>query len=185
MTIPTRFATTLFAALLVSATVWAGPGNVTDPGLPRALPADGPVAVSWTDPAQFIEIRHSRNRFEAVRGDWVREIAAYLREDTARHLPQGDRLDVTITDINRAGEYEPSDNGSYSIRYMRDIYPPRINLRFKLTGADGTVLAQGARELTDPGYLTASLTLTDTDPLRYEKKLVDDWQRQEFDAAGL
>ena len=42
--------------------------RVTDPDYPRSLEAEGPVAVSWDDPASFTEIRHSRDRFDASRG---------------------------------------------------------------------------------------------------------------------
>ena len=57
--------------------------NVTDPDRPRALPGDGPVHVEWTDPAQFSELRYSRNRWEAQQGDWVTQLAEYLQERAA------------------------------------------------------------------------------------------------------
>lgn len=184
------FATTLpaclLAGLLATGNAIASPATVTDPGLPRSLPEQGPVSVQWTDPSQFSELRYSRNRWEAKRGDWVRDLAEYLRKSAAAQLPPGERLDVTITDIKRAGEYEPGHGGSAdSVRYLRDIYPPRIDLEFKLLGQDGQVLAEGTRKLVDPGYLSRSLRVTDTDPLRYEKQLIDDWSRKQFRTAGL
>src|SRR3546814_6438044 len=63
---------------------------------------------------------------------------------------------------------------------MRDVYPPRITLDFKLVGADGNVLAQGTRELSDIAYLQRGSLLADSDQLRYEKRLIDDWLRKEF-----
>src|SRR3546814_11046902 len=63
---------------------------------------------------------------------------------------------------------------------MRDVYPPRITLDFKLVGADGNVLAQGTRELSDIAYLQRGSPLADSDQLRYEKRLIDDWLRKEF-----
>src|SRR3546814_8485015 len=63
------------ACMLATGVAWAGPSDVTDPEAPRSLPADGPVDVRWTDPAQFTEIRRSGNRREARRGDWVHELA--------------------------------------------------------------------------------------------------------------
>lgn len=173
------------AGLLALGSAWGRASDVTDPNLPHSLPYEGPVSVSWTDPAQFREIRYSGNRYEAKRGDWVRDLAKYLRKDVARQLPQGARMDVTITDVDRAGEYEPGLDRLHSARFMRDIYPPRIDLTFKLVGADGAVLAEGTRKLTDPGYLVNNMRLTDTDPLRYEKQLIDKWRRQEFKTAGL
>lgn len=171
----------LLAGMFAASGAWARTTNVTDPELPRSLPDEGPVAVQWTDPAKFTEIRYSRNRWEASRGDWVRDLAEYLRKRAAGQLPQGSRLEVTITDIDRAGSYEPwRGMRADSIRFMRDIYPPRIDLTFTLTGADGRVLAQGTRELADLSYLMGSTRVGDTDPLRYDKQLIDDWVRREF-----
>lgn len=159
--------------------------TVTDPAAPRALPADGPVSVAWTDPATFSEIRLSGNRWEAERGDWVVQLARYLRQRAAARLPAGQTLEVTITDIRRAGNYEdwhgPQAN---DVRIVRDLYPPRITLHFVLHGADGAVLAQGDRKLSDLGFLQDATRLDDSDPLRFEKRLIDDWLRREFPAEG-
>src|SRR3546814_9953927 len=65
---------------------------------------------------------------------------------------------------------------------MRDVYPPRITLDFKLVGADGNVLAQGTRELSDIAYLQRGSPLADSDQLRYEKRLIADWMRKELRA---
>ena len=184
-----KFRAPLVARILAGATVfmlfagaaWAGPSDVTDPDAPRSLPAEGPVDVRWTDPAQFTEIRRSGNRREARQGDWVHDLAEYLRKRASDRLRDGQRLEVTITDITRAGSYEPWHGISAdTIRFMRDIYPPRITLDFKLVGADGNVLAQGTRELSDIAYLQRGSPLGDSDRLRYEKRLLDDWLRKEF-----
>jgi hypothetical protein len=60
-----------------------------------------------------------------------------------------------------------------------DVYAPRIRLDFRLTDRDGKVLSAGPRELRDPLYLTRAVRLA-TDPLRYEKNLVQDWFQREF-----
>lgn len=175
----------LLAGLFVAGNAGARITKVTDPDLPRSLPDEGPVAVQWSDPEKFTEIRYSHNRWEASRGDWVRDLAQYLRKRAPEHLPPGSRLEVTFTDIDRAGDFEPWRGIRVdSIRFMRDIYPPRIDLTFTLTGADGDVLAQGTRELADMAYLMGSTRLGDTDPLRYDKQLIDDWLRKEFKAGA-
>lgn len=173
---------TLLLSLLLAGPAAAG-SDVTDPDAPLALPGQGPVDVRWTDPAQFSELRHSGNRSEARRGDWVRQLAEYLREEAAPRLAPGQRLSVTLTDVERAGDYEPWRGiDADRVRFMRDIYPPRIALDFTLTGADGQVLAQGTRKLSDTAYLQRGSRLGDSDPLRYEKRLLDDWLRREFAA---
>lgn len=159
--------------------------DVTDPDLPRSLPASGPVHVEWTDPAQFSDIRQSSNPSAARRGDWVRGIASYLQKRAATRIPSGDTLDITITDIRRAGDYEPWRGFSSSdTRFIRDLYPPRIELTFRQTGRDGQVVDEGERKLTDLGFLMSASTIGDTDALRFEKRLVDDWLRKEFEPVS-
>jgi hypothetical protein len=176
----TLFLLPLLAALAVAPAL--ARSNVTDPSLPRALPTDGPVSVEWTDPAQFSDLRFSNNRWEAQQGDWVTTLARHLQQQAARRLPAGQQMDVTITDIQRAGRYEPWMGINYShVRVMRDIYPPRMTLQLRITGADGQVLSEGERKLSDMSYLQSSTQL-DTDNLRYEKRMIDDWLRRELPA---
>ena len=175
-------------AALAAALALAAPAaatSVTDPDYPRSLDAEGPVAVSWTDPAGFTELRYSRNRFEARRGDWVRDLARYIAKRAARELAPGERLEVEITDIERAGEFEWAAGRSDHVRVVRDIYPPRIVLNYTLHGSDGEVAGGGERELTDLGFLHRSAgTVSMSDALRHEKRLVDDWVRRDLADRG-
>jgi len=172
------FASVLLAALSLPAL--AAQSNVTDPNLPRALPAQGPVSVSWTDPAQFTDIRNSPNRWEAQRGTWVTDLAGYLRQAAAKQLPPGQTLDVRITDIHRAGEYEPWHGPSADhIRFLKDIYPPRLSFDYTLHDASGKVVDQGQAKLVDLSYLMGVRPM-DSDPLRYEKRMIDQWTRREL-----
>lgn len=174
----------LLLAALLAGHADARTTSVTDEDYPRALEGDAPVAVSWTDPAQFSEIRNSRNRWEARRGDWVRQLAEHLQEEAEAHLAQGERLEVVITDIERAGDYEPAAGRGQDIRVIREIYPPRLSLRFKRVAGDGTIVDQGERKLVDMGFMTTGTGIFDSDPLRYEKRLIDDWVRRDLRAPG-
>lgn len=183
-----RLHVSAFLAAALLALVLAGPAsaiNVTDPDYPRSLDQDGPVAVSWTDPSLFTEIRHSRNRFEARHGDWVRDIARHVAKRSASALAPGETLEVEITDIKRAGEFEPAAGRSDHVRIVRDIYPPRIDLSYTRFDASGQIVDSGARELTDLGFLQrAGGTVAMGDALRHEKRLVDDWIRRDLSGRG-
>lgn len=161
----------------------AGPAHsidVTDADYPRSLELEGPVSVSWGDPSGFTEIRHSRNRFEARRGDWVRDIARHIAKRGAGALAPGERLEVEILDIERAGDFEPAGHGDH-VRIVRDIYPPRIHLRYSRHDAAGRMVDSGERELTDLAFLhRAGGTVSMSDALRHEKRLVDDWIRHDL-----
>lgn len=155
-------------------------GGVTDASAPRGLPAQGPVAVQWGDPAGFSEIRRSHNPAESRRGNWVEELARYLRERAQRRLPEGERLEVELRDIDRAGEFEPWRGVEFhDTRIIRDLYPPRIALAFRRLDAQGNVIAEGERDLTDGGFLLQS-NINDSDPLRFEKRLIDRWLAREL-----
>ena len=159
--------------------------NVTDPDAPRSLPAQGTVSVRWEDPAQFTEIRYSHNRWEARQGNWVEQLATYLRERAEKRLPQGEQLDVNIVDIRRAGNYEPWHTAFNDVRVLRDIYPPRMTLTFKRIAADGRVIAEGERKLSDMGFLMSGNAVGSHDPLRYEKHMIDRWLARELAAPGV
>ncbi len=174
----------LLAGLLASAAFssFAAPRTVNDPQAPRALEAAGPVNVQWNDPDTFTELRSSRNRFEAERGNWVQQLAEYTRKSAEKVLQPGQTLDVTLVDIKRAGDFEPWHGPrANDIRIMRDIYPPRITLQYVLKGADGAVRNEGEAALRDSGFLHGGVGLqSSNDPLRYEKKLIEDWVRRDL-----
>ena len=171
-------------SLIVAASLVAcastGPQRVTDADKPHAIGTGTPVSVSWGDPAQFTELRYSQNRHEAARGDWVEELASYVAKRVANVLPSGETVEVEIVDIERAGEYEWAYGWNDDVRVLRDVYPPRMLVRFQRTDADGRVIAEGERRLSDLAYLTGSQPLSTSDPLRFEKRMIDQWVRKEF-----
>jgi len=169
------------ALLATGSAMAAGPRTVTDPERPRALPEEGAVAVSWTDPSEFTELRFSGNRWEANRGNWVFELASAVRKSVAKQLPEGERMEIEITDIDRAGRYEPMLGARMdSVRIMRNIDSPSMRLTFRRYDANGQLVDEGERKLRDMMYLNNVNMLSNTDPLRYEKRMIDDWARREF-----
>ncbi|MEO6104487.1 MAG: DUF3016 domain-containing protein [Pseudoxanthomonas sp.] len=171
----------LALALLVAGPVIGKSRNVTDADAPRSVATQSGVSIDWTDPAQFADIRYSGNRWEAQSGNWVEQLAQHLQKRAIKKLPPGQSLQVTFTDIKRAGSYEPGRGANLQdVRIVRDIYPPRITLTFKRLDAQGAVIDQGERKLSDSGFLSGSSGLSNSDPLRYEKSMLDDWVRREF-----
>ena len=113
----------------------------------------------------------------------MNELSEHLADRAAAALPACQRLEVEITDVQRAGGYEPwrgpqADN----LRIVRDVYPPRIDLTFKRLAASGRVLQSGNRQLRDQNFM-ARPSRYSGDALSYEKRLMDDWVDREFGAA--
>jgi len=180
----TRFL--LFVAVLFAAsTAVAATRNVTDPDAPRALPDDGPVSVQWTDPSGFSDLKFSGNRWRAAQGNWVFQLAEHLRDSAEKRLPEGHRLEVTITDFDRAGRYEPWRGiQMQDVRIVRDHYPPSMVLEFRHYDANGELVAEGSRDVRDTGFLTGGQH-PNRDNLYYEKRMIDRWVRDELARAPV
>ncbi|KAF1712559.1 hypothetical protein CSC70_03360 [Pseudoxanthomonas kalamensis DSM 18571] len=176
-----KIAALMFTLALGLGTVVTGHArsvSVTDADYPRSLPEEGPVSVTWTDPNEFSEIKFSGNSWEAKRGNWVVDLAEHLRESAAKQLAPGETLSVNITDITRAGHYEPGRGPNLDhVRIVRDMYPPRMELSYVLRNADGQIIAESDSKLADTGFLMHSSMYRDSDMLRYEKNMIDDWTR--------
>lgn len=174
----------LGALLALAGCVSTGPTGVLAADAPRALPASGPVSVSWNDPATFTEFTQSSNRWAASEGNWLQDLAEYMRKRAQLLLAPGERLDLTIIDLNRAGQYEPWHGPQLQdARIVRDMYPPKMTVGFRLIGANGAVMAEGERKISDQAFLLNASPLNNTDALRYEKRMVDAWLRSELGSA--
>lgn len=139
------------------------------------------VQVSWAPTEKLSEVRDN----PVWRGwlkpeEWQRMLGEHLRKRADAVLPAGERLEVTVDDIKLAGDYEPWRGPNLEdVRIMKDIYPPRLELHFRLLGADGAPIRDGEAKLRDLSYLQRSLPLSN-DPLRYDKRQIDEWLNKEF-----
>ena len=87
---------------------------------------------------------------------------------------------MKFTDIDLAGEFEPQRGPNFDrVRIMKNIYAPRFDLEFKLTGADGKVLNEGKRTLRDSYYMDRMIA-DKSDPLCYDKDILNDWLRSDI-----
>ena len=139
--------------------------------------------VVFFEPEKFTDVRDSYGGdSEGARKEVLDELLTCVVKQANRLMVQGQVLKITVTDVDLAGEFEPwRATGGNDIRVVRDIYPPRIKLAFRLTDADGTILAQGDRALGDLNFLQR-LEIRRDDPRRHEKSLLEDWLRKEFGA---
>ena len=109
------------------------------------------------------------------------QLRDHLQRRAAQYVAEDQTLTITLNDVDMAGGFEIWRGPQFfDVRIMRDVYPPRIDLSFELTGADGAVLASGERRLQDLSYLMRVRPKNDPDQLTYEKQLLDEWLRKEF-----
>ena len=138
------------------------------------------VKVVFSHPENFTDVKDAALPTEQGRTEILNQLKQYIVDQARQYLPAGDKLTITVTDIDLAGDYEPQLSGRFQdIRIIRPIYPPKMNLSYKLSDANGNVVKQGDRNLADVNFQTR-LTIDNQDPLRYEKGMIGDWLRQEF-----
>ncbi len=157
-----------------------------------SLAAAGVVLAAAPDkPASAIEVTFvAAEKFTDAKDDYMDsdrgreavlgELKQHLVTHGAKYLAKGERLQITVTDVDLAGDFEPWRGINFQdIRIVKDIYPPRVNLEFKLVDAEGKVISEGKRQLRDLGYLVG-MAMPTSDPLRFDKEMLNDWLRQEF-----
>ncbi len=111
----------------------------------------------------------------------MKSLSDRLRKTADRILPAGQQLRVHVDDVSLAGRFEPvHPPGQQDTRIMREVYAPWMNLHFTLLAADGTMIREGEARLGDPSYLRRAVAADPNDPLRYDKRMIDDWLGTEF-----
>ena len=136
--------------------------------------------VNFFEPQKFTDVRDSYTG-DFTRTTYLDSIRDHVLEQAKYYVPEGHTLSVTFTDIDMAGDFEPWRGPRFDdIRVVKDIYPPRITLAFRLTDAEGNVVKEGKRDLRDLAFMMKITMSFRDDPVRHEKALLDDWLRAEF-----
>ena len=144
---------------------------------------DARVDVVFSSPEKFTDVRDSYTASDKGREGILSQIRDYLVNRADIDVSPGQKLTVTFTDIDLAGDFEPwRGTEGMDIRIVKDIYPPKMDLEFKLTGADGAVIKEGKRQLRDLAFMSR-LSINRNDTLRFEKALLDDWLKDDFPRA--
>ncbi len=138
------------------------------------------IHIEYADPEKFSDVGDSYSGSnKAARATYLEELRRHIQWRASHLLADGQNLTVTIIDVDMAGSFEPWRPLMNDVRIVRDSYPPRIDLYFQLTDADGAVVKDGKRELRDMAFLMTTI-MYHNDPLRHEKTLLDGWLEREF-----
>lgn len=147
---------------------------------PATEPADSRVTVEIVDFSTMRETKHLRGIPRRDTEQSVRSLARWLEKRVAKQLPAEQQITVTFNDVDLAGDYEPGSRITMQdVRIVKDIYPPRIQLSWRITDASGALVQENSADLRDPAFMTGGTPIA-TDPLRYEKRLLTQWLRTLF-----
>ena len=136
------------------------------------------VSVVFVKPETFTDAGYSKN--ERSSPAILLQLQRFIVETAARQLPESLSLEVKITNIDLAGDFELFRGPQFDhVRVNKSIYPPRIALEFRVFDASNQTIRQSKRELTDLDY-QLRIDYSPNDPLRYEKEMLRDWLRAEL-----
>jgi Protein of unknown function (DUF3016) len=140
------------------------------------------VEVLFEQPENFTDIKDSSMGSERGRQAYLDSFREYLQENLAPRLREGHKISITFTDIDLAGDFEPWRGASaQDVRIVKDIYVPRLKFNYVVTDAQGQIVKDGKANLADLNFqMNISTPASSSDPLRYEKHMLDDWMRSEL-----
>jgi hypothetical protein len=146
-------------------------------------PVAGKVTVIFDHPENFTDVKDAFMPTDKGRAAILNQIRQFVETKAASFLGSGQALEVKLTEIDLAGEFEPERGPQLmDVRIVKELYAPRFDLEFKLTGADGKVISEGKRKLRDLNFM-GRLTLPSSEPLRFERDILKDWLHDEIKSA--
>jgi hypothetical protein len=141
------------------------------------------VQVTFSAPEKFTDAKDAYMETEKGRDAILDQLKDYITTRAPHYLAAGQRLAITVTDVDLAGDFEPGRGPRWDdVRIVKDIYPPRINLSFQVTDADGNVVKSGTRKLQDMDFMM-NLSINTNDSLRFEKTMLDSWMSSDLRPA--
>ncbi len=164
---------TLVRPLLLAGLLLAG---CTTPTASNGVTA-ADITVEFQNPDNFRDVRDSlggstdQNALAALR--------TWLQENAPASLAAGQKLRVTFTDIDLAGDFLPGSSMD-RVRIIRGVYIPRMEFSFVVTDAAGQVVKQGTRTLTNLDFQNTGRRIGSDQSFFYDKMLLEDWLRKEF-----
>lgn len=99
-------------------------------------------------------------------------IRQHLQKLAARELPPGYSLSIEILDVDLAGYVDWRYRGE--VRVIRDATWPRMTLRYSLMHGEQTIAVEQER-INNMNFNWGVNLYGYSDPLRYEKAMLDDW----------
>jgi len=146
-------------------------------GAANAAVAAPRTEVVFNHPENFTDVRDRQSPTDKGRDYILSQLRDHLVDVTARLVPDGDKLTVTFSDIKLAGDFEPWRGPQWDdVRIIKDIYIPFFKFTYSVTDPSGRVVKSGTENIQDMDF-QMRVTLDTSDPLRYEKQILDDWAR--------
>jgi hypothetical protein len=135
------------------------------------------VKITWTNPDKYRDIDSGTAGKKRFRENTFRELEIHFVR-LAKTLPESQILEINVTDVDLAGDVHASS--MRDIRVIKEIHFPRIKFSYKLINEEQVILLSGNENIKDMNFMMGNSSRYRNKALGYEKKLLDDWFKDEF-----
>ncbi|WLI89586.1 DUF3016 domain-containing protein [Massilia sp. R2A-15] len=131
-----------------------------------------------------VTFAHPENYGDMPIASWDREQVLKELSDhfakMSKKLPPGQDLRIEVLDLDLAGRIRHNFRNGDDIRVLSGRADwPRMVIRYSLE-SNGQVINSGEDQLRDMMYMDHINPYFDGEPLRYEKRMIDDWFKEKF-----
>ena len=149
-------------------------------GAVAAMADGGKVNVEYINADKFTDVKDRQFKSAPEKNQNLIGLKSWFEKRAVDWVAYGQQLKMQFNDIDLAGDYEPWQMSQLSeVRIVKDLYPPKMKFHFQLIGADNAVIREGDRELRDLSFMMSSDS-NSSESMRYEKKMLENWLRDEF-----
>ncbi|QJD99525.1 DUF3016 domain-containing protein [Massilia forsythiae] len=132
--------------------------------------ASAAVTVTYVHPETFHDLPFATWE----RDDMLAQVTDHFTK-LGKSLPEGQDLRIEVLDFDPAGRLIPNARLGRDLRVLSGSADwPRMDLRYTVE-QNGQVIKSGEAKLSDMNYQQGPHHYFDSEPLRYEKEMIDEW----------
>ncbi len=154
--------------------------------LPAVTSAGGSAIIHWSNPGDYKDIKAPVGTQERFQAQTFAELESHMQK-LASSLPDGQKLEMTVTDLDLAGDLRRSDiiQGYSDIRLIKEMFPAKIRFNYRLVDIDGNILKQGNESLKSmPPGSAAGMRFSASNRLSTEKRMLKNWFTRTIKQGG-
>ncbi len=138
--------------------------------------------ITYDRPERFTDATFERPRSEKNLREVQSGVDKMFSRLAEKYLAPGQTFRVVVRDIDLAGRIEATASLAYDLRVMRSSSWPRLSFAYDVI-ENGVVVRSGEADIHDFNYLNGFNRYFESDRLRYERQMLENWFRKNFPAS--
>ncbi|MBE1287609.1 MAG: DUF3016 domain-containing protein [Alteromonadaceae bacterium] len=137
------------------------------------------VSIIWQDYRSFNDVKPVNQGRTKFAKHVFNELSDYFAQ-LASELPDGQRFEITVTNLDLAGQVFPASfvglgSGGQDVRLVKDVHIPRMDLSWRILDANGVQIKAAEDSIKDMSFNQRHNPFFSHEFLRYEKNMLRSW----------